>query len=315
MNLERFRKAYYNGDPLISDAHYDALVELYGEDETLGDDGEIPHYKPMFSLKKIWDDDEPPIKGDLVKSPKLDGAAISLLYGDGFLVKGLTRGDGVLGKDISDKVIIMDSIPNKIPLEGMVQITGEVVSRKDAKNARNTASGAFGLKNLEEFKERELYFIAYSFYSDVLQHELYTHAMGYLNHIGFETVLTVDPNKFRTDGTVYRLNNNLLYEKMGNTAKHPRGAYAHKQRKDVELKETTVLDVIWNTGATGKVTPVVIVKEVVIDDAKINRLTLHNVGYVEQLDLDIGDTVLITRSGGVIPKILGNVTKEILLYA
>ncbi|MCP3899156.1 MAG: DNA ligase [Desulfobacteraceae bacterium] len=319
MHLEIFRKAYYNGKPLISDQHYDALEAKYGEQEGLGDSGNVPHLHEMYSQQKVFDDEPIPTEcrgKTLIKTPKLDGAAISLLYEDGFLVRGLTRGDGSHGKDITNKVLVMDSIPPAIDMSGKTQITGEVVSRKEAENARNTVAGALGLKDIQEFKERELYFVAYSITIDedvLYPTKFYTEDMEVLESNNFETVLSTDFDKFKTDGTVHRVNSNVLYYESGFTSKHPRGAYAHKKKSDVAIEESVLLDVIWQTGASGKVTPVAIIDEVIIDDAKINRVTLHNVGFVEQLDLDIGDEILITRSGGVIPKMLGNITKE--LYA
>lgn len=318
MNLEIFRKAYYAGKPLISNEHYDALEFKYGEQEGLGDDGEVPHLYQMYSLQKIYDDEPIPTdcrdRQDLIKTPKLDGSAISLLYIDGFLVQGLTRGDGTLGKDISDKVLVMDSIPKQIPMSGKTQITGEVVTSKDAKNARNTSAGAFGLKDIAEFKQRELYFVAYSLLNNHKVNDTYKQDMFTLDMWNFETILNTDFDKYKRDGTVYRINDNTAYYNLGYTSKHPRGAYAHKMKADVAVEESVLLDVIWQTGASGKVTPVAIIDEVIIDDARINRLTLHNLGFVEDLDLDIGDEILVTRSGGVIPKILGNITKDVYNY-
>ncbi len=317
MNLEIFRKAYYNGNPLISDQHYDALEAKYGEQEGLGDSGTIPHLHKMHSQQKVFDDEPIPkecVGKVLIKTPKLDGAAVSLLYEDGLLVRGLTRGDGTQGKDITNKVLVMDSIPHAIEMSGKTQITGEVVSRKDAENARNMAAGALGLKDTQEFKERELYFVAYSVTvdNDVLYPtKFYTEDMEVLETNKFKTVLNTTFDKFKTDGTVYRVNSNVLYYESGFTTLHPRGSYAHKKKSDVAVEESVLLDIIWQTGASGKVTPVAIIDEVIIDDAKINRVTLHNVGFVEQLDLDIGDEIMITRSGGVIPKMLGNITKEL----
>lgn len=317
MNLDIFRKAYYDGKPLISNEHYDALLDIYDEDDSLGGSGDLPHKYSMYSLQKVWDEDPIPVscKGkELVESPKLDGSAISLLYKDGILVQGLTRGDGVLGKDISDKVLVMESIPNEIKEYGYVQITGEVVTRKDAKNARNASAGAFGLKDIAEFKQRELYFVAYSFKKDRNIYINYTDEMNAISIMGFVTILDITKDQYRTDGLVYRINNVQEYESVGFTSKFPKGAFSRKKRADVEVKETTLLDVTWQVGGSGKVTPVGHIEEIVIDDAKIKNVTIHNVGYVEELDLDIGDTLLITRSGGVIPKILANVTKGNYLY-
>jgi len=316
MNLAIFSKAYYEGKPLISDEHYDALAKKYGEEDNVGtsDVMGIKHEYRMFSLQKVFDNDPIPTdctKGELIESPKLDGSAISLLYINGWLTRGLMRGDGIHAqRDITDKVLIMDTIPNSINTTGRVQITGEVVFGGKSENIRNQAAGSLGLKDLVAFKgrEKDLHFIGYSIYPGLAT---YVQDMEFLNNERFKTILTVGKDEFLTDGTVFRLNDNSMFYKLGYTAKHPRGAYALKKTSDVAVEETILLDVIWQTGASGKVTPVGIVDEVIIDDARINRVTLHNAGFVEQLDLDISDEILITRSGGVIPKILGNKTKEI----
>jgi DNA ligase (NAD+) len=110
---------------------------------------------------------------------------------------------------------------------------------------------------------------------------------------------------FPTDGQVTRLNDNATYKELGYTAKHPRGAYARKLRSDVAIEETVLLDVLWQVGRTGAVTPVAIFEDIVIDDAVINRATLHNAGFLQNMQLEIGDLILVTRSGGIIPKVLG----------
>lgn len=319
MNLEKFDRAYEQGKPLITDDHYDALVDYYGEGDDLIGEGDTPHLYKMHSQQKIYDDDPEPTttQGQLkIKTPKLDGSAISLKYVDGFLVQGCTRGNGVLGKDISDKVMLMDSIQKQIDLSGLTQLTGEVMYSGGSPNERNMSAGSLGIDDLNEFKEREkdLHFVAYSIQNNESMNGTYVEDMEYLKSKGFDTVLHIPFDMYKCDGEVYRLNDNKLYYVLGFTGKHPRGSYAHKKRSDVEVKESNILDVIWGTGATGKVTPVCLFEEVVIDGAKLNRLTLHNVGYVEELDIDIGDKILLTRSGGVIPKILGNVTKDIYLY-
>ena len=319
MDLKKFSTAYYNGSPLISDEHYDALTARYGEEETVGtsDTMGIKHEYRMYSLDKVYDDDKIPtgcVGKKLIKTPKIDGSAISLLYVEGWLTRGLMRGDGIYAqRDITDKVLMMETIPNEIDVGGRKQITGEVVFVGKSKNIRNQAAGSLGLKDLVEFKgkEKELDFISYSIYPGT---STYVEDMGILYKEGFKTVMSVAKGDYLTDGDVFRLEDNTDFYNLGYTYKHPRGAYANKKRADVAVKESVLLDVVWDTGATGKVTPVAILKEVIIDDAKINRLTLHNVGFIEDLDLDIGDDILITRSGGVIPKILGNITKDIYLY-
>jgi len=319
MNLEKFSRAYHKGHPLISNDHYDALIDLYGEEDTVGtsDVMGIKHEHRMYSLNKVYDNEKIPTtceNKELIELPKLDGSAISLLYVNGWLTRGLMRGDGVYAqRDITDKVLIMETIPNQISVGGREQITGEVVFVGKSENIRNQAAGSLGTKDLAEFKrkEKDLDFISYSFFPGTAT---YVADMEILAKEGFKTVLSVNKEDYLTDGDVFRINNNEDFYNLGYTNKHPRGAYALKKKSDVAIEESILLDVIWQTGASGKVTPVGLIDEVIIDGAKISRVTLHNVGYVEELNLDLGDEILITRSGGVIPKILANKTKDIFLY-
>ncbi|HEY9701865.1 MAG TPA: hypothetical protein V6C58_05445, partial [Allocoleopsis sp.] len=115
----------------------------------------------------------------------------------------------------------------------------------------------------------------------------------------------LDPNLekiFPCDGLVYRLNDNKLFEELGYTAKHPRGAYALKERG--RAVETKLLDVVWQVGKSGKVTPVAILEPVMIGDAKVSRATLNNIAFIRALGIEIGDTVAIERAGEIIPTVM-----------
>ena len=309
--LDRAWVAYDAGTPIMSDEIFDELSSRYHYDD-FGSDAIVKakHKYPMHSLQKVYDDEPSPLQQgkETIESPKLDGSAVSLLYVEGVLVLGLRRGKGgIEGEDITDKMYQL--VPNEIGVSGVHQVEGEVVCPKDIKNARNFASGALGTKDLAEFidnKSDKLTFIAYGVKPAIT--EQYSMDMAVLMANNFVTVLQPElKDHFRTDGTVYRLDDNELFDSLGFTAKHPRGAYARKLSSDVAIVETTLLDCIWQVGRTGKVTPVAIFENVVIDDANITNATLHNAGFIEEMDLDIGDTILVTRSGGIIPKVLGKV--------
>ena len=310
--LNRAWSAYDAGTPFMSDEEFDNLSAKYKYDEygskPLGE--KATHLYQMLSLKKVFDAEEAPYKlKKPIESPKLDGTAISLLYMEGHLVMALRRGRSgdTEGQVVTDKMLLL--VPNKLDRLGTYQIDGEVVCDKRIENARNYASGAFGLKDLNEFKHNRmtnLHFVAYSCKPNFSS--MYTTEMALLEVEGMSTVLTKDiAENFRTDGKVYRENNNELYEQAGYTAKHPRGAYARKISSDVAIVETVLRDVIWQVGRTGKVSPVAIFDEIIIDDAKITRATLHNPGFIEEMKLNIGDTIIVTRSGGIIPKVLGKI--------
>lgn len=304
--------AYAAGEPFLTDAEFDALATKYDYDDF--HEGEIQkkakHLYQMYSLKKVYDDEASPlVPGETITTPKLDGAAISLKYEDGILVQGCTRGDGVEGEDITDKVYLIPSIPNVIEDTGLRQVKGEIVVDKKTENARNFASGALHTKSNKEFaaeKAEYLVFVAYGM--EPFVNDTYEKDMLFLTDFSFLTVLDTEKCKdFRDDGNVVRLNDNALYKAQGHTAKHPRGAYAHKLSSDVAVEETVLLDVIWDTGRTGAVTPVAHFEPIIIDDAVITKATMHNAGFLEEMQLEIGDLILVTRAGGIIPKVLGKV--------
>ena len=305
--LDYASKQYFEGNPIISDTEYDILSARYDDKVGYHISGGLEHFKQMYSLKKVFDE-EPPTDSEHIISPKLDGAAISLLYKHGTLVRGLTRGNGIKGEDITEKVLLMQSIPNQLRTDAFefLQITGEVVSPKFiSDNPRNYASGALHLKDIEEFRNRVVSFVAYSIEYHIM--DTYDEDMCYLKHLGFRTVVTDYLEDYPTDGIVVRINDNSAFNSLGYTAKHPRGAWAIKQSSDVETKETILREVTWQVGSSGKVTPVAHFDEVNLDGANVNKATLHNAGFIENMELDVGDTILVVRSGAVIPKVLGKV--------
>ena len=125
---------------------------------------------------------------------------------------------------------------------------------------------------------------------------------------GFNTVDTFDYQNYPTDGMVYRINSRKSFDKMGHTAHHPRGAFALKEQK--EGVHTELLDVVWQVGKSGVVSPVAILSPVEVEGAIVSRATLHNIEYIRSLDLEIGCTVEVIRSGEIIPRILGRVDQK-----
>lgn len=302
---------YYAGEPIISDEEFDKLAEYFnyervGAPVALGD--RVAHPFPMWSLQKCYDD-EPLIDlgGDVVVTPKLDGAAVALYYVDGRLSLALTRGDGKEGLDITEKMATL--VPNQLeifPLPFM-QITGEIVAPKTIENARNYAAGALNLKSVEEFKSRNLTFVAYGIAPNN-RNQLWVSDMACLHNYEFNTVWTNSSeflDQFPQDGQVYRLNNHELFNALGYTSKHPRGAFALKERKGGVI--TKLLDVKWQVGRSGTISPVAILEPVRIGDATVSRATLHNIKYIRELNLEIGCHIELIRSGEVIPRIVRRV--------
>lgn len=311
--LEQFlnaaSRAYYAGQPIISDEQFDRLADSCGYNKVGAKEAgkTAKHLYPMYSLQKYYEDEgKPPLdsKG-LAMSMKLDGAAISLLYVDGQLVQALTRGDGVEGQIITDKIVAHTGlVPQLIDVPGIVQVTGEIVAPKHVENARNYAAGALNLKDAQEFKTRAVSFFAYGVQPSIAP--TYTGDLSRLRHVGFQVINEPELDKiYPCDGMVFRVNDNEQFYSMGYTAKHPRGAYAKKERQ--AHVETKLIGVEWQVGKSGKVTPVAILEPVLIGDAIVSRATLNNPGFIEALDLRIGDMVAVVRSGEIIPCILHKV--------
>jgi DNA ligase (NAD+) len=297
--IKKAAKAYYEGNPIISDEEYDALVE---GNEPLGYDSDFKHshWYPMYSLKKAYEGDKLPFE-DGIATPKLDGAAVSLYYKTAVFSQALTRGDGKKGLDITSKLRML--VPDVLSFGGSVQVVGEVVCPKTVPNARNVAAGSLNLKDLNEFKSRDLTFIAYDIFPKV---ELtWSREMYNLQRAGFKTVLDSSWDQFPHDGKVFRVDSNELFATMGHTAHHPRGAYALKTRQSGVV--TKLLGVEWKVGKSGVVSPVGILQPVKIGEATVSRATLHNIAYIEGLDLEIGCNVEVIRSGEIIPRIVRRV--------
>ncbi len=288
--LEKAKSEYYKGNPIIPDEVYDRLEEQL-EVASLsvgtmdGDSGfRYPHMYPMYSLQKVYageKDHTTFLPGVVVPTPKLDGAAISLTYVDSYLTLALTRGDGKEGLDITEKVrhLVASSIPSSKP----TQITGEIVAPKDIPNARNYAAGALNLKDIEEVKRRNLRFVAYGVQPST--RPTWSEDMEELQEF-FDTAIDSNWEEFPQDGEVWRVDNNQEFEKLGHTSHHPRGAFALKERQEGVV--TKLLDVKWQVGKSGAVSPVAILEPCIIGEATVSRATLHNMAVIESLDLEIG---------------------------
>lgn len=298
--LDKAAKAYYEGEPIMSDAQFDILSEHNSYEEVGYKSGfDQPHLSKMYSLQKVFvgEGTPPSFDGEVIVSPKLDGAAVSLVYNEGVLHMALTRGDGTAGNIITDKLRLL--VPERINTRKLIQITGEVVAPKTIPNPRNYASGAINLKSTEEFSLREVRFVAYDL--QLTDHEYWTSSLEQLASWGFDTVINSDWTGYPQDGLVFRINDRKSYEEMGYTSHHPRGAYALKERADGVV--TKLIDVLWQVGKSGLVSPVAVLEPVIIGDANISRASLHNMRYITELGLEIGCYVEVIRSGDIIPRI------------
>jgi len=305
--LKQASKTYYEGNPIMSDEEFDRLADIHKwEDVGYNPDNREAHIFPLFSLQKVFvgeDQDPFEYEVDIIETPKLDGAAISIQYKEGKIDKVLTRGNGKEGVNVTEKFLHNNIVPYCIKNNGSIQITGELVAPKEIPNARNYAAGSLNLKDTLEFLSRDLTFIAYGV--QPVFSETYLNDMYLLQSLGFNSVIDKDWEEFPNDGRVFRINSNERFNELGFTSHHPRGAYALKTREAGVA--TTLLDVVWQTGKSGKVTPVALLDPIEIDDAKISRATLNNMAYIEELDLEIGCQVEVIRAGKIIPCVVARV--------
>jgi len=312
--LKHSRSYYDLSVSEISDAEWDKLYDKLeaveqaqgwrdSDSPTLkvgGKAGKVRHPFKLYSLRKEYELEAIEKDFDVI-TPKIDGANLSLIYKRGKLKLALTRGDGEMGENVTHLAVEITNIPNKIDTEiELLVVNGECLTDKPVENYRNYVSGALGLKSAKEFKEREIIFVAH----DSLGFDMnYTTRMSILANMGFFTVLEEKAKDYPQDGLVYRINDYKKCQRLGYTSKYPRFAVALKER-EAETAVTTLQDVLWVIGRTGTVNPTGVITPVVLDDATISRVTLHNIGIIEQHGLGLGDTIEIERAGGVIPKFI-----------
>ena len=272
---------------------------------------------------------------------KFDGASISLTYENGVLVQALTRGDGVQGDAITTNIKTINSIPLKLKgnYPKFFEIRGEIIlpwmgfhkmNEKRAElgeplysNPRNTASGSLKLQDSSLVAERPLICFLYSLAADQLMIDSQFEALKKAREWGFKVpdsaslVHSIDEVfKFITewdekrknlpyeiDGIVIKVNQFNQQDKLGFTAKAPRWAIAYKYQ--AEQASTELLEVQYQVGRTGAITPVAILKPVLISGTIVKRASLHNQDQIEKLGLRIGDTVFVEKGGEIIPKIIG----------
>ena len=266
--------------------------------------------------------------------PKIDGISASLTYKNGKFVKGLSRGDGKEGEDITSNLETIKDIPKKISNKNFpeeIEIRGEVfIQNSDFENfkdkfanPRNAASGSLRQKNPDDTSKIPLRFIAYTFgYEKKLNLDNQLDFLKKLSEWGFQT----NPlNKFISgvkdlllnyheiekkradidfdiDGIVYKINDFQLQKRLGNVANAPRWAVAHKFSSNKAVSKILSIDI--QIGRTGALTPVAKIKPINIGGVQVSNATLHNEDEIMRKDVRVGDTVTVERAGDVIPHIL-----------
>ena len=273
---------------------------------------------------------------------KMDGLAMSLHYENGIFQQAVTRGDGLVGEDVTMNVKTIQNIPLKLNLDNPpehLEVRGEVIifkqdfeklnqmqaklGEKPFANPRNLAAGTIRQLDPRIAASRPLRFMAY----DLVTPDLPTHQEAYefLRQIGFQTSgqdhIYTHLNEvfaeikhlgqvrgdflFNTDGMVIKINDRKIYSELGIVGKTPRGAVAFKY--PAEESTSKVRDIVISIGRTGAATPVAILDPVEIAGSTVRHATLHNSDEIEKLDIRIGDTVIVYKAGDIIPKV-----KEVL---
>ncbi|MGL5205490.1 MAG: NAD-dependent DNA ligase LigA [Metamycoplasmataceae bacterium] len=266
--------------------------------------------------------------------PKIDGLSIALQYEDGKLVRALTRGDGTTGEDVTDNVFnIISDIPSSIDYKKNIEIRGEIYISKsnfaalkniDSKfaNPRNMASGTLRQNDRNIVRERRLSCFVYEIVSPELHKmDSFHKSLLFLTKQGFRTLnnglITSDINKindylmnfeksrseldFETDGIVIKLDEIQHYNELGFTSKFPKYNIAYKFND--ELVETKLIGITVTIGRTGMVTYNAQLEPVLLKGTVVSAATLHNFNYIDNLNINIGDDVLIKKAGEIIPKV------------
>jgi DNA ligase (NAD+) len=364
---------YVLDDPITTDEVYDKLYHDVIEYEEQNPSEMVPnsptqrvgdvvsegfskasHLSRMWSLEDIFDAEG--LEKWLTKTykldshisfycePKFDGASLNLVYENGVLTQGITRGDGSVGELITQNVKTIRSIPLTIEHKERIEIRGEVVIFKEEferinkeraeqgealfANPRNAAAESLRQLDSSITASRNLVFLPYGVGENSLPHKLLSELMEYIYSLGFrqpprratcqnfddiEAIYEQMKNErddysMMLDGMVVKVNELAAQIDMGYTVKVPRFSVAYKFPA-VE-KITKLKDVILQVGRSGAVTPVAVVEPTDIEGVVVERATLHNFDEIERKDIRIGDSVIILRSGDVIPKIIKVLTHE-----
>lgn len=372
--LQRASYAYYVlDDPFIPDSVYDQLYreledierrypQLITPDSPTQRVGDkissqfvsVRHNIPLYSLENAFDLEELNKWGsrwqryvnetqdtEYVCELKIDGSALALTYENGFLVRGVTRGDGVTGEDITPNVRTIRSIPLRLNIDNppaIVEVRGEAFLPLDTfdkinqereekgeslfANPRNAAAGTLRQLDAKIVDKRRLQFFAYTLHSDDNNITTQWQSLDRLETMGF----LVNPHRqlcpslqevtqyyqdwqekrhqlaYMTDGVVVKINDLQRQNRLGFTQKFPRWAIALKYA--AEEVPTVVKDIIVNVGRTGAVTPMAVMEPVQVAGTTVQRATLHNSDRVAELDIRVGDTVIIRKAGEIIPEVL-----------
>ncbi len=276
---------------------------------------------------------------------KLDGLSISLIYEDGILVKGVTRGDGQIGEDVTKNIMEIKSIPKKLKEPLNLEVRGEIVlpisnfnklnelrmeiGEEVFANPRNAAAGTIRQLDSSVVKERGLdcylYYLVEAEKFGIKSHE---ESVKFIENLGFKTTKVFEKYddfdkledgikrwhfdreklNYETDGLVIKVNDFLYYEELGYTTKSPRWAIAYKF--PAEQVKTKLHNITFQVGRTGVVTPVAELEPVSLSGSIVKRASLHNFDEIKRKDIKIGDNVIIEKAAEIIPQVVSVVIED-----
>lgn len=364
--LNKASYAYYGKDkPIMSDKQYD---ELYDELSSLENDTgtilvgsltqrvqgyvldgfeKVTHSKAMLSANKTKDTNEITrfLKNykEWYCSYKLDGLTLVIRYNNGQFIQGITRGNGIIGEDVTEQCKFINNLPMSIPYKKPLELRGECVMsweefrRINSKldnpysNPRNLAAGTLRNLDLNILKQRKLSFVVFESVTQLFTSKL--EELNYLDSIGFETVGRGYPKeksttkvfdcveamqpeyyKYPVDGLIFEIDDNDISKSLGNTSHHENCRMALKWKD--ETHPTKLLDVEWTMGKTGVLTPTIVTESVEIDGTIVNRASVHNVSIFKQFHFTKGCTCNLYKANMIIPQcdsVEDDIGEEILI--
>ena len=303
----------------------------------------VQHSKPMLSVAKTKDIDE--IKRfvkdkDFYCSYKLDGLTTVVKYENSKFAQGITRGTGEIGEDVTEQCKFIPNLPMIIPTNEYVELRGETVVSYDEfhrvnfsldkpfSHPRNMAAGTLRNLDLNVVKQRRLSFVVFEVVSPIFKNKVVSpifknkwEGLEAVREWGFEVVncgrgsvddlveaMQPEFYKYPVDGLVFEINDYDLSKSMGATQHHEGCRIALKWADD--LYETTLTGIEWQTSRTGLINPVAVFSPVDLSGAITTRATLHNLSYIEDLEMGVGDTIQIYRANMVVPKVHDNLTRS-----
>ncbi len=368
--LNRYNYEYYILDnPTVDDFEYDRLMQelitlekkypdLKRKDSptervgstVISEFVKVVHKMPMLSLGNVFNEDEIVKFDERIKKEgfnptyvvelKIDGLAISLTYEKGILVRGVTRGDGTTGEDITHNVKTINDIPLKLNKDIDIEVRGEIYIKKSElervnnerqkeglslfQNCRNLASGSVRQLDSSVAKKRKLNNFIYHL-PNPKDYGIYRHqdALEFMDSLGFkvnkERKICKNVNEviafineitkkrsslsYDIDGMVIKVDDILMQEALGYTAKSPKWATAYKFPPEEVV--TKLKDIKFTVGRTGKITPNAILEPVRVAGSTVSRATLNNEDFIKDKDIRVGDYVILRKAGDVIPEVVG----------